>query len=463
LPGRIHSPDGSIACRLRPASFAPSPSRGDFASIGYGSFVSATHDPYAAFRFAPFRFYSISYFLAVIGSQMLTTAAMWKVHTLDGPKSLTESALKLALLSFVQALPILGLSIIAGQVVDRLNRKSVLIVTQVILVICPAVLALVAYAGALSAAWIYPVILLNSTALAFARPARQSLLPTLVPRAQFTSAVTWNSTLFETASVIGPALAGLIMSVGGGAMALVVSAASMFVCLVLTLFIPRPVMIQSTEPVTWKSVMAGFSFVYRKRLLWASMNLDMWAVLLGGATILLPIFAERLGANESGFGLLKSAIAIGAVSMALLQSHRPPMKWAGRNMLAAVALFGIGMIVFGLSTNYWLSFASLVFCGAMDNVSVIVRHSLVQLLTPDDMRGRVNSVNQVFIGASNELGNIEAALVAAMLGPVFSVVSGGVGTIVVVAYIAARYPEVRTLGKLSDVSPEHHTQGSTGI
>lgn len=415
------------------------------------------HDPYAAFRFAPFRLYAVSYVLAVISSQMLVTASIWQVHTNAGASSPSNadltSALKLALFSLVQAIPTLSLAVVAGQVVDRFNRRSILLVTQIILTLCPGVLALLGVMGQLSSWSIYPIIFANGVALAFARPARQTMLPILVPRIHYTNAVTWTSTLFETSTVVGPLFAGFVMAAFSPAAALAISAACMGTAFLLALFFPDPGKPVNDEPVSMKSALAGFRFMHRNKVLWAAANLDLWAVLLGGATILLPIFASRLGVGEWGFGAFRAALAAGALTMALAQAHLPPFRNAGRAMLMAVGLFGVCMIAFGLSPNFWVSLLLLAIAGAADNVSVVIRHSLVNLLTPDAMRGRVLAANQVFIGASNDIGNLEAALLAALIGPVGSVVVGGVGTIVVVGYIAMRYPQVRRLGKLRDVEP----------
>jgi MFS family permease len=414
---------------------------------------SEKHDPYAAFRFAPFRLYAVSYVLAVISSQILVTASIWQVHVNAGGNVDVTSALKLALFSLVQALPTLGLAVVAGQVVDRVNRRSLLLVTQVVLTLCPAVLALFGWLGQLSSWSIYPIVFINGVALAFARPARQTMLPTLVPRVHYTNAVTWTSTLFETSTVVGPLFAGYVMWKWSPTAALAISAACMGSAFLLALFFPNPGKPLNDEPPSFRSAMAGFRFMHRNKVLWAAANLDLWAVLLGGATILLPMFATRLGVGEGGFGAFRAALAAGALGMALVQAHLPPFRHAGRVMLMAVALFGLCMIVFGVSESFWLSLAMLAIAGAADNVSVVIRHSLVNLLTPDPMRGRVLAANQVFIGASNDIGNLEAALVAALIGPVGSVVLGGIGTIVVVGYIAMRYPQVRQLGALRDVEP----------
>jgi MFS family permease len=223
-------------------------------------------------------------------------------------------------------------------------------------------------------------------------------------------------------------------------------------CFAFALPLPEPKRAARTsEAPGFASLLAGVRFVWQTRLMLAAMTLDLFAVLLGGATYLLPIFSERLGHGSAGYGYLRAAPAVGAFSMAMIQAHMPPLKRAGRTLLLAVAGFGAATIVFGFSTSYWLSLFMLALTGAFDNVSVVVRHTLVQLLTPDSMRGRVSAVNQVFIGSSNELGGMESGLTAAWLGPVTSVVGGGIGTILVVILVAMGWPQVRRLGKIREV------------
>jgi MFS family permease len=306
------------------------------------------------------------------------------------------------------------------------------------------------YAGG---AWLVPamygVLLLNAITLTFARPARSALLPQMVPKSIFSNAVTWNSTIFELSMISGPAIGGFILWLGGPALAYLFNGVLLVACALLTRYFPKERFEPKPHAPGFASLLAGVKFVWRQRLLLATMTLDLFAVLLGGAVYLLPIFAKDiLNVGPAGFGWLRAAPSFGALSMALILAHRPPMERAGRALLLAVAAFGAATIVFGLSRNYWLSFAMLVLTGAFDNISVVVRQTLVQLLTPDAMRGRVSAVNQVFIGSSNELGGMESAATAEWFGPVKAVVIGGIGTILTVSAIAAIFPMLRKFGRL---------------
>ena len=415
--------------------------------------MTEAHDPYAAFRHRAFWIYIGGYVLAVVSSAMLAFAAKYEVNELTR-SSLHGPDYYLGLLGAVGALPILFLSLFAGHVVDRFNRKHVLLLTQAVLTICPAVFALCAWRGLHSVWTIYAIVLVNGSMLAFARPARTALISALVPRDTLANAITWNSTFFETSAAIGPAFAGFTIAGGGLTQAMILCAAFMAVCLVMSFALPSPTISAADrrERMSWASLLSGFRFVFHTRLLFAVMSLDLFAVLFGGATYLLPRFADQLGVGAFGLGLMVAAPGVGAITMALSQAHLPPLRRAGWAMLLAVSLFGLATIVFGLSRSMWLSLPMLFIMGAADNISVIVRHSLVQLLTPDAMRGRVSAVNQVFIGSSNELGGFESGMAAKLFGsPTASVVVGGAAVMAVVAAIAARFPEVRRLGRLHDV------------
>jgi MFS family permease len=406
------------------------------------------HDPYAAWRVPVFRLFIGNYWLAVIGSQAMAVAVQWDLAMR------TKSALMMGFLGGVQALPVILLALLAGHASDVFSRKRVLMVTQVVLVICPLALAmLVARAGRIDQKqylWVmFGIVLVNAIALTFARPARQAMLPQLVPKGIFSNAVTWNSTLFELATILGPLIGAVVIARWNIVAALIFSAVCTIVCLWLTYLLPPLPAANRGEPMNFKNLLAGVRFVFDHKILLGVMTLDLFAVLFGGATFVLPLFAtERLHVGSVGFGLLKAASSIGAVGMAVFIAHLPPMQRAGRAMLLAVAGFGAATIVFGLSTSFWLSFVMLLLTGAFDNVSVVVRHTLVQLLTPDAMRGRVSAVNQVFIGASNELGGFESGMAAAAMGLAASVVFGGIGTIVVVLAVAAAWPQVRKFGAL---------------
>jgi MFS family permease len=408
----------------------------------------AKHDPYAAIRMPVFQLFIGNYWLAVIGSQVMAVAVQWAFYQRTG------KALTLGILGAVQALPVITLALFAGHVADVFSRKRVLMVTQIVLVAAPVALAALLRYGGTGVhfmALAYGIVLINAIALTFARPARSALLPQLVSKEVFANAVTWNASGFELASMIGPAIGGFIIARWSTAAALIFSAICTAVCLYLTALLPDYKAASHGEPLNFGTLVAGVRFVWRTELVLATLTLDLFAVLLGGATFLLPVFArDILHVGPVGFGWLRAAPSLGALTMAMLIAHLPPMKRAGRTLLIAVAGFGAATIVFGMSRSFWLCMLMLYFTGAFDNVSVVVRHTLVQLLTPDAMRGRVSAVNQVFIGASNELGGFESGLTAAAFGPFWSVVGGGIGTILVVVWTAFQWPQIRRFGSLHD-------------
>ena len=301
--------------------------------------------------------------------------------------------------------------------------------------------------------------MVSNIGFTFSRAARQALLPSLVPEKVFPNAVTWNSSIFETSSVVGPFFGGLVVAWSFAAfnsawIAYTFTMIGQSVYLLFLFMIPKRAVTRHAG-VNDRGFTAGLKFVWRTRVVLAAMTLDLFAVLLGGATYLLPVFAQDIfKVGPIGFGLLRLAPAAGALSMAMFQAHRPPMKKAGRSLLWAVAGFGLATVLFGLSRNFIFSLAMLAFTGAFDNISVVVRHTLVQLKTPDSMRGRVSAVNNVFIGASNELGGFESGLTAKWIGAVGSVVAGGIGTLLVVALAAITWPEIRRFGSLHDAAPQ---------
>lgn len=415
------------------------------------------HDPYIAFRYGPFRLYTFSWVAAVIASQLLATTAGWELYRI------TKQEIMLGWLGLVQALPVIFLSLLAGHAVDTYSRKSVLIVTQVFLVACPLGLAITAMRGLHAPAWIYAAMFVNAVALTFARPARGSMLPRLVPPEVFPNAVTWNSSVFSLTTIVGPALAGFMIAYAGVSATLYTSAAFMALCMVMTFFLPDPGPAKNPQRMNLRSLTLGLKFVMTNKLMLGAMGLDMFAVMLGGAMYILPALAAELGTDEVGFGWMRAAPAIGAGLMAFAQAHRRPWQHAGRAMLLAVVGFGAATIVLGLSKNYWLSLGMLLLIGVFDNISVVVRHSLVQLLTPDAMRGRVTAVNQVFIGSSNELGGLESGLTAQWMGLGPSVVFGGAGAIVITGLVAWMFPQIRQLGRLNDVQPPADPLETAGV
>jgi MFS family permease len=403
------------------------------------------HDPYAALRYRDYQLYSLGWILATVGQQMQATALQWEIFDRTGSYQM------LGWLGGIQAIPLLALALPAGYLADMFDRRFVATITSILAAICSIALAFLSYRTG-SIGPMFAILVLSSTALVISRPARSSMLPQLVPISVFSNAVTWNSSFFQVATMLGPALAGWIIHYHSTRMVYVLDASCGVAFAVLVLLI-RPVH-HDTSSID-RSFVAGVRFVWRTKIILATITLDLFAVLLGGAVYLLPVFAKDiLHVGSVGFGWLRAADAIGAFSMAMLIAHLPPMKKAGRAMLLAVIGFGAATIIFGLSRNYWLSLAMLVLIGAFDNISVVVRHTLVQVLTPDAMRGRVSAVNNIFIGASNELGGMESGLTAAWFGLITSVVGGGIGTILVVLAVALLFPQVRRFGSLADAKPE---------
>jgi MFS family permease len=304
----------------------------------------------------------------------------------------------------------------------------------------------------------YACVLLIGTARVSQQPSKASLLPLLVPRELFSNAVTWNSSGFQLASIAGPALAGaVIAALHAYAILYIVEFVAVLSFFALLVSIPIPHIERTHKANNLGELLAGFRFIWQSKIILGALSLDLFAVLLGGATTLLKPYSELiLHVGDMRLGWLRAAPAVGAIAMSIILAHRPPMERAGRSLLWSVAGFGVATIVFGLSRNYWLSLAMLFLTGALDMISVVVRHTLVQMLTPDEMRGRVQGVNGLFIGASNELGGCESGAVAWLfdlpddptVGPTVSVVSGGLGTMVVVAYVALRSRSLRRYGRL---------------
>ncbi|MDX2117924.1 MAG: MFS transporter [Planctomycetota bacterium] len=415
-----------------------------------------THDAYAAVRISDYRRFALGFVLSATGLQMLGLAVLWEIH------ERTDDALMLGLTGIARALPVVLLALPAGHVADRFNRKTIIVITQLAFSVLAGLLALASYSQ--WPVWTYYVILLlMGCTRAFNGPARGSLLPQLVPSHVFHNAVTWNSGLFHLAATLGPVAAGWMIDAstrmqGGGKHAwivyLVVCVTSLIFSALASTLEPR-IATREREPLTLRSMFAGMRHVAAEKTVFGALTLDLLAVLFGGATVLLPIYAsDILHVEATGLGILRAATPIGAMIMSIWLAHRPPFQQAGRTLLLAVAAFGVATIVFGLSTNFWLSVALLGVVGAVDNISVVVRHVLVQMRTPEHLRGRVGAVNTVFIECSNELGSFESGLVAKLFSPVISVVSGGIGTILVVLGVAGAFPALRNLGPLHDVEEE---------
>src|SRR5437660_1740325 len=435
------------------------------------------HDPYAAFRFGDFSLFTASNLLSITGRLMLAVAVEWELY------ARTHSATALGLVGLVIAVPVVALSLPAGHLADRFIRKHIILVSQIFSAITSLALALVSWkhlaipqiaplrAGnhalaAVAAVFerhhpifhfddasvplIYLLLFIGASARTFSWAARAAFFPTLVSRDAFSNAVTWNNSVFQIGSVVGPAISGLLVAFVGFPFVYLLDALCAFFFFLLVLPIRRSSQKrEQTDESTWKSLVAGVRFVFSRKVILATITLDLFAVLLGGATALMPVFADQiLHVGPVGLGWMRAMPAIGAFGTALAVAHLPPMKQAGRTLLWCVSGFGIATVLFGLSKAFWLSLGLLFFVGAFDSVSVIIRGSIVQLITPDEMRGRVSSVNNIFIGTSNEFGALESGLTAALFGPVISVVAGGIGTILVVLGVAFRWPETRKIGAL---------------
>ncbi len=403
----------------------------------------AAHDSYAALRHRDYRLLLAGGVLTSIGSQMQTYAVGWEVY------QRTHSKLALGLTGLAQFLPVLLLALPAGHIADRFNRKYLFQAAQVLSALASlALAALSVWQGPVEL--VYPCLVVVAVGRTFSAPSRSALLAQIVPIETLGNAVTWNSSGWQIANVGGPALGGLVVALTGqAAPAYLLAALCSVGCVFLLAPIrPRPVA-RAPSSRTLASLLDGIKFLWRTEPLLAAITLDLFAVLLGGATALLPVYAEDiLHVGPIGLGLLRSAPALGALVMAVALAHRKPLSRPGQTLLFSVAGFGAATIVFGLSGDFLLSFMMLMVLGAFDNVSVVVRGTLMQTLTPNEMRGRVSAVITVFISSSNELGEFESGVTAEYVGPVAAVVAGGVGTILVVLLVAGRSPRLVQLGPL---------------
>ena len=430
--------------------------------------------PYAVLRNANYTRYLIGRFVASLGQQMLFVAIDWELYRRTG------SALALAFVGVAFMVPMLVCTVPAGHFADTFNRKKIILITTLVLSAASLGLTLVS-AFMLKVAWIYFFLVIIGAARTFLWPASAAFVPGLVPRNQFARAVTFNSGAFQLSSVLGPLVFGVVIALTPHAEKLgtawsvyALNVLASLACFALVLPIQHVHKTKPAEPVSLKNLVEGFRFVYQSKIILGVITLDLFAVLLGGTVAILPIYAQNVfHVGASGLGWLRNAMSIGALGCAFTIAHRPPIQKAGRAMLMAVAIFGVATILFGVANQncfghwlpnlfwFWFAFVMLALSGAVDNVSVVVRQTLVQILTPDEKRGRVSAVNSLFIGTSNELGGAESGFVAqlfwrpsvlggaAATGAIMSTVTGGIGTILVVLAVAWIWPEIRKYGKLS--------------
>ncbi len=398
-----------------------------------------------AFTYPAFVFYEFARFFVVASLEMQSVAVGWQVY------EITHRAFDLGLVGLCQFLPGILLFLVSGHVADRFNRRNLLVLCYAGFATCSGLLLFAAHRGAHAVAPIYAVLVLLGIVRSFNGPVSRALLPQLVPEEHFPNAVAWNATVFQTATILGPSIGGLVYAAFRGPSAVYATAlASATIAIACTTLIRLNAKARVREPINLSTVLAGLRYIRQQKIVLGSISLDLFAVLLGGAVALLPVYArEILHTGPWGLGLLRTAPGVGAAAMAILLAYRPLRGRVGATMLWCVGGFGVFTIVFGVSRSLVVSLLALTLVGATDMVSVVIRATLVQLMTPDQMRGRVNAVDMVFIGASNELGEFESGLTAHWFGTIPAVVLGGIGTLIVTAIWAWRFPELRHADKLT--------------
>lgn len=420
------------------------------------------HDPHraaAAFASRDFRRYQLARLMVIMGAEAQAVAVAWQIY------AITHRAIDLGYTGLALFLPGILFLIVSGHTADRYDRRHVILVCYSLQCLCTATLFYLSWIHTQNVAPLFAVLFLIGTGRAFSGPASSALLPHLVPKNDFVNAVSWGASIFQMANFIGPAVGGLLFTLplehwlpasagrhlAGGAIVYGFTLATLlgFLFLIASLHV-RPGR-QEQRAMSGETLLAGFRYMWHKKLLLGITTLDLFAVLLGGAVALLPIFAENiLHSGPSGLGILRAAPALGALTISILLTWRPLKHHAGNRMLACVVLFGAATVVFGLSRNMALSLVALFVVGAADMVSVIVRSSMLQLATPQAMRGRVSAVNALFVGASNEFGSFESGVTAQWWGAVPAVVVGGVGAIVVTGLWAAMFPSIREVDQLTE-------------
>lgn len=379
---------------------------------------------------------------------MLSFAISWELWLR------THDPFSLGLVGLVQVVPVILLSLPGGHLADQYNRKHIVFIMQTFLALCSLGLAYLSFTQG-PILWIYACLLGIGIARAFYDPAASTLLPQTVPPNLFTSAATWSSSAWQFAAIVGPAVAGVIAAVLGSVTIIYMfDVFAAFVFIALISLIKGRELALARKSATLESLAEGWRFIRDTRVILAAITLDMFAVLFGGAVALLPVYAtDILKVGAVGLGWMRAAPSIGAIIMAFLLAHLPPMKQAGKTLLWAVAGFGLATIAFGVSRLFWFSVLMLGLLGALDNISVVIRHTLMLTRVPDEMRGRASAVNSIFISTSNEMGAFESGSVAKLLGTIPSVVIGGIGTIVVVLAVAWFFPEMRDMTTLDAPAP----------
>jgi MFS family permease len=405
-----------------------------------------TKDAYASVRIRDFRWFVCARFVLTFDIQMQSLIVGWQIY------QLTHDALSLGLIGLSEAIPFLCITLYGGHIADRVSRKKIILSSNFIYFFCALALLLVSTQfhkilitnGTFP---IYLIIIVTGLARGFMGPAQSSFIAQLIPRELYGNAYTWNSLAWQTAEVSGPAAGGLIYGYFGvGTAYLTVVIMSSIGFLLYTRVSAKPIPAKKSNESLWQSLSEGLKFVFKDQIILSAITLDMFAVFFGGAVAVLPIFADQvLKVGAKGLGFLRAAPAVGEIIMSIIQVHNPFFKNAGRNLLLCVFGFGVAIILFALSKNFYLSLVVLFLSGLLDNVSVVIRSTIIQLFTPDEMRGRVSSVNGIFISSSNELGSFESGVAAKLIGLIPSVIFGGSMTLIVVATVRKFAPKLRTL------------------
>lgn len=403
-------------------------------------------DAYASLRIKDYRWFIIARVMLTFAFQIQAVIVGWQVY------ELTHDALALGTIGLAEAIPYFCVALFGGHVADIVNRKKIILISGLIFLLCAIALFFISTIfksvlitfGALP---IFAIIFVTGLARGFISPAMNALAAQLVPRELFGNASTWNSMLWQLAAVTGPAIGGMVYGFWGIGYAYFLVIFFCVLCLAFFYNIEKKPMPERTkEENIWQSLSTGLKFVFKDQVILGAISLDMIAVFFGGAVSILPIFADKiLHSGAEGLGLLRAAPAVGALIMSYVQAHKPPFKNAGRNLLVCVFGFGLTTILFALSTNIYIVFSLLMLGGMFDNVSVIIRQTILQLFTPDEMRGRVSSINGIFIGSSNELGSFESGVAAKLLGLIPSIIFGGSMTIATVGVMSYISPKLRRL------------------
>lgn len=396
-----------------------------------------------AFQHADYRYYWLARTLGVFAVDLQIATLGWQLWIL------TKDPFVLGMIGGFSVLPFLCLFPVSGMVADRFQRKRILSACVALQTLCAISFLTLTLTDNVSVPYMLGIVFFLGLARTFQSPAQQSIVPILVPKEHFANAVAWTSAGFQVARIAGPGMSGFMIAFGGEEFAYSVALTFFIISTTLTFFIKSSTQIINKDPLNFATVFAGVRFIFRRQIILGAISIDLFAVLLGGAVALLPAVAtDILGVGAEGYGVLRMTHMLGAFFAALYFTQYPIKRRAGLKLLLGVGIFGLSIVLFGVSTNFWLSIGALLLLGAADSVSVFVRNNLVQIVTPDQMRGRVSAVNSVFISASNELGELESGVTAGLWGVMPAIVVGGIGTVVVAILFARIFPQLRGVDSL---------------